>query len=449
VKLGVPLDFNKLEGQNFRFHVLASAPSSPVTGQAYYNSGDLNVYIWDGSGWVDLTTQGTTAPDADASTKGLIQLAGDLAGTAASPQIATGVIVNADINAGAAIALSKLATDPLARANHTGTQLAATISDFDTQVRTSRLDQMAAPTAAVGFNSQRITGLTDPSGAQDAATKNYVDNSVAGLKWKAPVRVASTASITINPGGTTLTIDGVALANGDRVLLKDQSTASQNGIYLIGGIGTSVSTTRTTDADTAAELDGAAVLVEEGTANSDTQWVLTTNAPITLGTTGLTFSHFGGTTAVTAGLGLVQNGNALDVNVDASSIEINADTLRVKAAGITNAMLAGSIDLTTKVTGALPIGNGGTGQTTAKLARESGLGSAGYYSSATHGASATITITQATHGLRASRGLLVQVQEEASGDVVIANVSVASSGDVTVVFAASQSANTIRVTIIG
>jgi len=86
---------------------------------------------------------------------------------------------------------------------------------------------------------------------------------------------------------------------------------------------------------------------------------------------------------------------------------------------------------------------------TAKAARETGLGAAGYYSSATHGAGATISITQATHGLRSSRGLVVQAQVESTGAVVLPDISVNASGDVTVTFGASQSANTIRVTIIG
>jgi hypothetical protein len=98
----------------------------------------------------------------------------DLNGTITSADIVDGTIVDADINASAAIALSKLALDPLARANHTGTQTASTVSDFDTQVRTSRLDQMAAPTASVALNAQKITGLADPTDAQDSVTLNYI-----------------------------------------------------------------------------------------------------------------------------------------------------------------------------------------------------------------------------------------------------------------------------------
>jgi len=122
-------------------------------------------------------------------------------GTVTSTMILDGTILNADINTSAAIALSKLASDPLARANHTGTQLAATISDFDTQVRTSRLDQMAAPTASVALNAQKITGLADPTLAQDAATKAYTDLQITNLIAAAP--------------GALDTLDELAAALGD------------------------------------------------------------------------------------------------------------------------------------------------------------------------------------------------------------------------------------------
>jgi hypothetical protein len=116
-----------------------------------------------------------TIVDADVSaTAAIAKTKLNLGGTITSADLVDGTIVNADINASAAIALSKLATDPLARANHTGSQAASTISDFDTQVRTSRLDQMAVPSAAVALNAQKITGLADPTNAQDAVTLNYI-----------------------------------------------------------------------------------------------------------------------------------------------------------------------------------------------------------------------------------------------------------------------------------
>jgi len=383
-----------------------------------------------------------------------------------------GLVVNADIGAAAAIAysklalsnsitnadlagsiaLSKLATDPLARANHTGSQLASTISNFDTQVRTSTLAQMAAPAGPVAFNNQKITGLADGAAAQDAVTKQQLDSVVTGLDVKASVRAASTGNVTLPPGGTALVMDGVTLANTERVLLKDQTTPSQNGIYTVSGVGTSVVLTRSTDADTSAEVTaGLFTFVSEGTLNADSGWYLQTNNPITLNTTGLVFVQFSGAGQITDGAGLLKTGNVLDVRVDGSSIEISADVLRVKALGVTAAMLAAaSVNLaTTTVTGTLPVANGGTGQTAAKAARETGLAAAGYYSSATHGAGTTISITQATHLLRASRGLLVQVQEEATGLVVLPDVVVAANGDITITFGASVTANSYRTTVIG
>jgi hypothetical protein len=121
-----------------------------------------------------------------------------------SSDIVDGTIVNADINASAAIALSKLATDPLARANHTGTQTASTISDFDTQVRTSRLDQMAAPTASVSLNSQKITNLATPTLSGDAATKGYIDTEITNLINGAPGTLDTLKEIAdqIQAGGT-------------------------------------------------------------------------------------------------------------------------------------------------------------------------------------------------------------------------------------------------------
>jgi hypothetical protein len=157
----------------------AGTATTLATARDFQLTGDVeaSAVSFNGSGAVNLVTSIATGSivNADVNTNAAIAKTKlDLGGTITSADLVDGTIVNADINASAAIALSKLAVDPLARANHTGTQTASTVSDFDTQVRTSRLDQMAAPTAAVPLNAQKITGLADPTNAQDAVTLNYI-----------------------------------------------------------------------------------------------------------------------------------------------------------------------------------------------------------------------------------------------------------------------------------
>ena len=182
----------------------------------------------------------------------------------------------------------------------------------------------------VDVNTSRIVNVTDPTQAQDAATKAYVDAVKVGLDFKDSVRVATTGNITIasdlNVGDT---IDGVTLADGDRVLVKDQSTASQNGIYTAGA-----SPARATDADADAEVTaGLFVFVEEGTANSDNGYVLSTDGTITVGSTALTFTQFSGAGQIVAGDALSKSGNTLNVNDDNITVEVSSDNLRIK--GIT------------------------------------------------------------------------------------------------------------------
>jgi hypothetical protein len=121
-----------------------------------------------------------------------------------SADLVDGTIVNGDINASAAIALSKLATDPLARANHTGTQAASTISDFDTQVRTSKVTDLAAPTGSFSMNSQKITNVATPTDSGDAATKGYIDQEITDLINGAPGTLDTLKEIAdqIQAGGT-------------------------------------------------------------------------------------------------------------------------------------------------------------------------------------------------------------------------------------------------------
>ena len=189
------------------------------------------------------------------------------------------------------------------------TLTASKISDFDTQVRTSRLDQMAVPTASVNLNSQKIINLATPTNATDAANKDYVDSVSQGLDPKNSVHVATTTNLNLSsPGGT---IDGVTMVSGDRVLVKDQTTASQNGIYVWNGAASAM--TRATDADSVTKLNGGAfVFVEEGNTYATTGWVLQQPAgTYVLGTTALTWSQFSGAGQITAGTGLTKSGNTI------------------------------------------------------------------------------------------------------------------------------------------
>jgi hypothetical protein len=202
------------------------------------------------------------------------------------------------------------------------------ISNFDTQVRTSRLDQMAAPTASVAMNGQRLTGLADPTSAQDAATRAYVDSVAQGLDVKPSVRAASTANLTLsgNPG----TIDGVTLSDGDTILVKNQSTASQNGLYQISFAG---AWTRVKECDSWTEHVGAFTFVESGTTQADTGWVCTAEPGGTLGTTSIGFTQFSGAGQITAGDGISKSGNTLAVSahtgiaVSASGVAITGQAL--------------------------------------------------------------------------------------------------------------------------
>lgn len=158
-----------------------------------------------------------------------------------------------------------------------------------------RLNELTAPNAALSMGSQRLINVADPTGAQDAATKNYVDLLVNGTDWKQSVRAVATSNITLSG---TQTIDGVALTAGDRVLVAGQTTANQNGFYVVAAGAWS----RSTDADGSGELTpGCAVFVEEGTTYADTQWRLTTNGSIVIGTTSIAFAQIGAATSYTNG----------------------------------------------------------------------------------------------------------------------------------------------------
>jgi len=279
------------------------------------------------------TTLTVTDPTADRTitfpdATGTVVTTGD-SGTVTSTMIANGTITNDDINASAAIALSKLATDPLARANHTGSQTASTISDFDTQVRTSRLDQMAAPTASVSLNSQKITSLATPESSTDAATKAYVDAVSEGLHIHPSCEAATSANVNIS---TDLeagdVVDGVTLAAGNRVLVKSQTNSAQNGIYVVQASGAAL---RASDFNEPQEVDGGDfVFVTGGTLYDNTGWVQTTTNVVTIGTDPIVFTQFSGAGTYQAGTGLTLAGNTFSINTSTTVDTSTAQTLTNK-----------------------------------------------------------------------------------------------------------------------
>jgi hypothetical protein len=219
-------------------------------------------------------------------------------------------------------------------------------SYVDTQVATRLALAGGTMSGAIAMGSSKITGLGTPTADGDAATKAYVDSVAQGLDVKGSCRAATTANITLSG---TQTVDGVALIAGDRVLVKDQSTAANNGIYVVA----SGSWSRSADADTWAELVGAFTFVEEGTTNDNSGWVCTSPAGGTLGSTAVTFEQFSGAGQITAGAGMVKVGNTLNVQSASSSrIVVGADEIDLANTGVSAGTYKSvTVDVYGRVTG--------------------------------------------------------------------------------------------------
>lgn len=469
-----PLDLTGNELRNFVVQNLATDPATPAEGAMWYDatarvlkyrSNTATVSLGPATADVPLTAYGAntvlkadTANTPVALTVGPSTLLGRGASgaidaltpaaartvlglgalatlsTVGSAEIADGSITNLDIDPGAAISLSKLATDPLARANHTGTQLAATISNFDTAVRTSRLDQMAPPTATVSMNGQVLSALGTPVAGTDATNKAYVDNVAQGLDVKASVRVAT--AVGTNILGAPTTIDGVTMAMGDRVLLMGQSPGQNNGIYVWSGAGATMP--RSLDADATVDVTpGMFTFVEEGATYADKGFVLTTDAPITLGVTPLTFTQFSGGASVV--------GTANRITVTGSQVDIAATY--VGQASITT---VGTVGAGTWQGTPVGVAYGGTGATTAAGAKAS-LGfitRATLLPAPTFG-NASATSFTLTHNLN-TLDVQVEIYDVATNQTVYADVIRASVNTVTISgFLTAPGVNALRAVVTG
>lgn len=353
----------------------AGAPSSLKTAELAFNEQDLTLYYGfgnDGSAnatsiiviggkgaFMDLTTNQTIAGTKTFSSTIAGSINGN-AGTATALQTGRTISITGDISytspsfdgTGNVTAAATLATVN----SNVGTFTKLTVNGKGLVMAAAQasLSDLAAATADFAVGGFKLTGVADPVNAQDAATKNYVDNAIAGLDAKASVICATTANITLSG---TQTIDGVAVVEGNRVLVKNQSTASQNGIYVVAAGAWS----RATDMDAWAEVPNAYVWVEQGTSQSDSGWVCTSNAGGTIGSTAIDWVQFNGGSAYTAGNGLQLSGNTFSVLANGTSLDVSASGVRI------NPTWEGQAAITT--VGTLTSGALGTGFTTIGVAQ--------------------------------------------------------------------------------
>ncbi len=327
----------------------------------------------------------------------------------------------------------------------------------------------------IDLNNQRGQSFADPSSATDAATKQYVDALISGLRWKEPVRAATTANVNLTTdvdAGSVL--DGVNLAQNDRILLKNQTDASENGIYVVPA--TSGTATRSLDADSTAELNAATVKVLEGSVNADKTFTQTAD-DVVVDTDDQTWVESGGGQTYTAdgqgielsgsqfqlelngstlsksasglkvndsyaGNGLTVAGDALSVNTgtaSASLLEISSDTVRVAAD-------AAGAGLTGGGGSALAVGAGaGITVNTNDVAIDTSVVARKFNANIGDGSTTAIAVN---HQL-GTKDVVVQLRQNSDDAHVYADVVSTDTNNVTVTFATAPASNSIRVTVIG
>jgi len=305
----------------------AGAPSSLSPSELAFNENDLKLYYGFGD-------NGSTPPSASS----IITVGGSGAFVSKTvTQNANKVLSGPTTGSDAAPTFRALVAADIPSIAHTK------ISDFDAGVQVNRVDELASAT-------NPVTGVT-PTADAHFATKGYVDGVSQGLDIKEAVKVATTANITLSG---TQTIDGVAVSADERVLVKDQSTASQNGLYLC-----KASTwARTDDLATGDDASSVFVFVDQGTVNADNGFVCSTNkGSAVVGTNNLAFTQFSGAGQITAGDGLDKSGNTLSLDLKSNGgLVIESTELAVDLAA-------------SSITGTLAISDGGTGGTSASAAR--------------------------------------------------------------------------------
>lgn len=284
--------------------------------------------------------------------------------------------------------------------------LSSTIADSSLVEDYIRANGTLAFSDDQSMGSHKLTNLGEPTNSGDAATKAYVDGLIQGFDWKQSVRAASTATGTLSSAFQNgSVVDGVTLNTGDRILLKNQTTGSENGIYVVNASG---SPTRADDANSSSEVTaGLTVFVSEGTTNGNSSWSLTTDDTITLGTTDLTFTQVAGGALYTAGDGLTMSGSAFNVVAADTSLTVNADSVGVNIS-----------DASLEVSNGIRVKHGTSGQV--YIANSNGVLTPTTLGGDVSSVSATGSVTLSTSVLKQSN---LVVRETPSGSMNGSNVT--------------------------
>lgn len=290
--------------------------------------------------------------------------------------------------------------------------------------------------------NQRVINLADATAATDAVTLQQLQAYVKGLSWKGAARATATANVTVSAPGATM--DGVTLNVNDRVLLRNQSNAAENGIYVFNGAASPL--TRSNDAtDAAGSPDsiqtlkaGLTVFVTEGTVNHDTAWTLATDDPITVGTTNLTFNAIGGGTVYTQGNGIQISSNVISV-VAAANGGLTVASGGVSVTLQTNSGLAlGSTGLAVGAGNGISVSGGTVSIDTTKVVQK-------FATTIGDGTTTSITVT---HNL-GTRDVHVEVYDASTFAEVDVDVVHTTVNTVTLNFAVAPSASAYRVSVFG
>jgi phage-related tail fiber protein len=427
----------------------AGAPAALQNAELAFNEVDDVLYYGKGTGGANGTA---TTADAIGGRGAVVMLAGDQtvagtktfsstisgsingnAATATALQTSRTIAVSGDISGSASFNGSANATIAATLPNvnsNVGTFLKTTVNakGLVTAATTANLADLSATTADFSMAGFKLTNLGTPTADNDAATKGYVDNLAMGIDAKQSVRAASTGNLTLSG---TQSVDGIALIAGDRVLVKNQSTASQNGIYIVAA----GAWTRSLDMDAWSEVPGAFTFVEQGTANADTSWLATSDQGGTLNTTAINWVQFGAAASFSAGDGLSLSGNIFNVGTASTArIVVNADTIDLATVGTAGTYRSVTTDAYGRVTaGTNPTTLSGYGITDAQPLDATLTALAGLATAADSVVYATGTDTFATSTLTAfGRSLIDDVDASAArttlGLVIGTNIQAYDAG---------------------